>query len=421
MLARGRETFAEVTDLRLFLFANGIGILSIGVERREILFADALYLNEMMRKVFPTSRRQRREARVPSRSSLVRHLGGREETIAEEAFSQGDLIEFHPPLSSVVRSLLYFLDYDEKEYEQVLDERMIVYSYGALDPLTSPIDLKKSEVANVMLSRFLYVDRAGERFRYDPKFTLGKMRKDVYRRWVHEGTVYGFTRYSNVTLTIDICDRGDHLASEGALIHRMFDTRYYLMALVALFYRATLLNLAERVALVSEELYRSQERGFISRANIESANRLRADFLHFSNYWYFDELANKDEEIEHFTMQCRAYRLEQMRKHIEEEIEKLNSFLHEHNQVRSTEAVNRLAMLSMILGVGAVLTGYFGMNFGRAFETTFFTPGGGTDVAHQVAIAFVSIFSVFAVLLGSYVIVANWSDYRDIFRLRRKS
>ena len=56
-----------------------------------------------------------------------------------------------------------------------------------------------------------------------------------------------------------------------------------------------------------------------------------------------------------------------MHKQIEDEVEKLNSFLHEHNQVRSTEAVNRLAMLSMILGVGAVLTGYFGMNFGRAF------------------------------------------------------
>ena len=150
------------------------------------------------------------------------------------------------------------------------------------------------------------------------------------------------------------------------------------MALVALFYRATLLNLAERVALVSEELSRSQERGAITRGK-QSANSLRADFLHFSNYWYFDELANKDEEIEHFTMQCGAYRLGANAQTHRAGDEKLNAFLHEHNQVRSTEAVNRLAMLSMILGAGAVLTGYFGMNFGRAFETTFFAPSGSTD------------------------------------------
>ncbi len=36
--ARGRKTSAAITDLRLFLFANGIGILSIGVERTDLPF-----------------------------------------------------------------------------------------------------------------------------------------------------------------------------------------------------------------------------------------------------------------------------------------------------------------------------------------------------------------------------------------------
>ncbi|MBC7924043.1 MAG: hypothetical protein H7039_00135 [Bryobacteraceae bacterium] len=417
--SRSRVTHADVTDLRMFLFANGIGILSIGVERRDIEFSEALYLNEMMRKVFPSSGRQRREGRVPARSTLTLTRGGREELIAEETFLTGDLTEFHPPLSKLVRSLLYFLNYDRKEYEQVLDERMIVYSYGAIASPEVPPEGPEAKLSEILLSQFLYVDRNSKSLRYDPTFTAQKLRKDVYRRWAHEGTLYGFTRYSNVTLTRGICDRGEHLAVEGALIHRMFDTRYYLMAVVALFYRAALLNLAERVALVSEELYRSQERGAITRDDIYAATRLRADFLHFSNYWYFDELANKDEEIEHFTMQCKAYRLEQMRSHIEEEVEKLNSFLHEHNQVRSTEAVNRLAMLSMILGGGAVMTGYFGMNFGREFSDAFFQPRFGADLAHRFSITAVSAFSLFSILLGVYVIVANWRDYRDTFRMRR--
>ena len=47
---------------------------------------------------------------------------------------------------------------------------------------------------------------------------------------------------------------------------------------------------------------------------VEIAADLRNEFLNFSNYWHFDELANKDEEIEHFQMQCRALRVEELRK-----------------------------------------------------------------------------------------------------------
>ncbi len=63
-----------------------------------------------------------------------------------------------------------------------------------------------------------------------------------------------------------------------------------------------------------------------------------------------------------------------MKQEIEEEIEKLNASLHNFYQFRNTEAVNRLAMLSMMLGAGAVVTGFFGMNFGRDFARLFFEP-----------------------------------------------
>ena len=73
------------------------------------------------------------------------------------------------------------------------------------------------------------------------------------------------------------------------------------------------------------------------------ASNLRAEFLHFSNYWYFGELANKDEENEHFLMQVHEYRVDILKNEIEEEIEKLNVSLHNYYQFRNTEAVNRLA------------------------------------------------------------------------------
>lgn len=241
------------------------------------------------------------------------------------------------------------------------------------------------------------------------------MDQHLYRRWAHQGTYYGFTSYSAVTAAIGQFDCDEHQLREGFLIHRMFDTRYYLMTLVALFYRATLLSFNERTALVSKRLYLDQEDGRLSPENIRLANNLRAEFLHFSNYWYFEELANKDEEIEHFALQCRQYRIEPMKQAIESELEKLDASLHNYNQTRNTEAVNRLAMLSLILGAGAVVTGFFGMNFGLHFERLFFQPDAATLPLYLLAVSFVSLLAFGALGFGIYMVAANWTDYRDIF------
>ena len=412
--SRGRRASVQVTDLRLFLFANGMGILSIGVEASSISVRDALWINEAMRKIYPSSGRQLREGRGPNHVWLAVEQDGREEIVVEERFEQCHMIGFQPPLSAVIRALLYFLDYGKHEYEQLLDERMIVYSYAALDTSSVAPAFELSEAYETLLSRFLYVDHDGPDFRYEPAFTRAQMQEHVYRRWVHEGTYYGFTSYSNVTLCLGVYDRGEHAVQEGFLIHRMFDTRYYLMAIVALFYRATLLDYAQKTALVSRRLYRDQESGKISRENVEIANALRAEFLHFSNYWYFEELANKDEEIEHFTLQCRAYRVGAMKAEVEQEIEKLNVSLHTYNQTRSTEAVNRLAVLSLIFGFGAVVTGFFGMNFGGVFSQVFFEPMPEYVPVHQFAIIVVALMALGAVAFGVYLIAANPADYRDI-------
>ncbi|MGH9723212.1 MAG: hypothetical protein ACRD8O_23620 [Bryobacteraceae bacterium] len=418
--SKSRRMSAEVTDLRLFLFANGIGILSAGVEAFHIPASDALWINESMRKVYPSSDRQIREGRIPSRMWFTLERDANQEILDEERFGKCEMSGFLPPLARTIRSLIYFADYDRDEYEPVLDERMIVYTYFAIDPATIEKDYVQSEDYQVLLSRFLYVDRDGSSFRYDAEFIRGQMNQQMYRRWAHQGTWYGCTSYSNISGAIGTFDCDDHDLREGFLIHRMFNTRYYLMAIVALFYRATLLNFNERTALVSKRLYLDQEDGRLTPENMRLANALRAEFLHFSNYWYFDELANKDEELEHFALQCRQYRIGPMKNQIESELEKLDASLHNYNQMRNTEAVNRLAMLSLILGAGAVLTGFFGMNFGRDFARIFFQPEGGSLVVHYAALTAVVMLAFASFAFGVYVVTANWADYRDIFRRQRE-
>ena len=406
---RNRRARVDVTDLRLILFANGIGILSLGVESADLPAHEALWINEMLRKLYPSSSRQLREGRCPS----VIRLSVNGETLIEEDFRSCGIRNYLPPLSQIIRRLLYFAHYEGQEYEAVLDERMIVYSYLSLDARSVPDDYRDSDAYQVFVSRALYVDNFGEEYRYQSDFLRRQMIKQLYRRWSHQGTYYGFTSFSNITVSFGQFDCDEHQLREGFLIHRMFTSRYYLMALIALFYRATLLDFSETTALVTRRLYHDFQDQTLSADNIDLADTLRYEFITFSNYWHFHELANKDEEAEHFEMQCDAYRIDPMKTEIAEELERLNGALNEYYQKRNTQAVNRLAMLSMILGGGAVLTGFFGMNFGETFEKVFFHPSMETRAIHWAAVGLVATVTFGALMLGLYVIASNWSDYRD--------
>jgi hypothetical protein len=305
------------------------------------------------------------------------------------------------------------MSYAQQEFEPVLDERMIVYTYVSVDPASVEAGFDQSEEYEILMSRLLYVDRWADEYRYESEFTREAMRRDVYRRWAHQGTLYGFSSYSNVTLTMGRFDCDEHELREGFLVHRMFMSRYYLTVVVALFYRATLLDFSERTALVSGRLYKRTSAARVNEQDIVLVSRLMGDFQHFSNYWYFSELANKDEEIEHFQKQCEAYRLAPMKAEIEQEIDRLSTILDRVFQMRNTEAVNRLAMLSMILGAGAMITGYFGMNFAKNFEKTFFAPD-GAGVVHSLMIFLVSTVVVGSLVFAAFLVVGNWRDYRNI-------
>jgi Mg2+ and Co2+ transporter CorA len=110
-----------------------------------------------------------------------------------------------------------------------------------------------------------------------------------------------------------------------------------------------------------------------------------------------------------------------MKKEIEEEIEKLNASLHNFFQFRNTEAVNRLALLSLLLGAGAVMTGFFGMNFGRNFARVFFEPDKASLPIHYAAVIFAAAVALGAIGFGLYVVIRNWADYWETLALGRAS
>src|SRR5271165_4648192 len=228
--ALGRGARAEVTDLRLYLSAQGIGVLSIGVSASAIDAEQALWINRRLRKLYPVDAASIPEGRTPNWVALRLERGPQLETICEERFEHPALVGFYPPLANTVKSLLAFADYSQEEYEPVLDENMLVYSFGELD--AGMISTAEPSAAfEKTVGDFLY---------------LGHKHVDATEYSPGDSTIrFGFTTHSfSVLRSCSAPGKApvgyDQMRASAAVpmhnepeVGKTFHTRYYLMAVIA--------------------------------------------------------------------------------------------------------------------------------------------------------------------------------------------
>src|SRR5271157_280989 len=415
--ALGGGARAEVTDLRLYLSAQGIGILSIGVSTGAIDAEQALWINRRLRKLYPVDADSVRQGRTPNWLAFRLERGSQVESICEERFEHPVMVGFYPPLANTVKSLLSFADYSQEEYEPVLDENMLVYSYGELDAVMISRAEPSADFEKTVQD-FLYLGH--------------KHAKAIEHSSGDSTTLFGFTTHSCSVLRLcssraKIPDARDHLRSPAAVsvqneldTNRAFHSRYYLMDVIALFYRAVLLDFHERSALVSRRLLQDQQGGRLTLPSITMVNELRTEFLNFSSYWHFDDISFKQTDNDLFRRLCAEYEIANMKEVLADELRHMAEFVYNFYQLKNTEAVNRLAILSLIFGGGAVLTGFFGMNFGREFGAFFFEGESGWGFGHYFMVVLVCCFVFGSLALGTYVVLRNWREYLAILSPTKK-
>ncbi len=405
--ALGRGARVEVRDLRLYLSAEGIGVLSVGVTAGSLDATQAQWINRRLRKLYPVTAEGLHDGHTPNWLAIRLEEGGQLDTLCEERFDSVQMVGFYPPLPNTVKSLLYFADYAQEEYEPVFDENMMVYTFGELDT-TNFSDPEISSAAE----EFLFL-------RHKHSEAMGFSSPTAT-------TLIGFTGHSCSILRMKSTSesnvrRRDHLCGPGAMVwrenlddRRMFHTSYYLMTVVACFYRAVLLDFSERSALVARRLLHDQQTGRQTLAGIRMVNEFRIQFLNFSGYWHFDDLSCKQADNDVFRRQCEEYRIDDMKTVLASELRHMTEFVYNFYQLRTTDAVNRLAMLSLIFGGGAVLTGFFGMNFGREFGRFFFEGESGGAFGHYFMVVIVCTFVFASLALGTFVVLRNWREYLTI-------
>ena len=405
----GASARVEVNDLRLYLSAHSVGILSIGIAASGLSAMEAIWVNRRLRKLYPVDADSIHEGRTPNYLALKLQDGSGTVTIAEERFQDPQLVGFYPPLAATVRSVLYFADYSLEEYEPVLDENMLVFSYAELEQ-GSENDTAQTQRT---IDQFLF---------------LNHMPSEIERFPTSGGEcLFGYTTHSfSIIKVIDRKQPQCHSFSgtgteEAAVLHgvnenvaQTFHTRYYLITVIALLYRAMLLDFSERSALVSRRLLADQQSGKLTLPSIRMVNDMRTEFLNFTSYWHFNELSSKQSDNDIFRRLCEEYKNDAMKNTVANELRYMAEFVYNFYQLRTTEAVNRLALLSLVFGGGAVLTGFFGMNFGREFGRVFFEGEAAGSLVHYFMVFLVCLFVFGSLALGIFVVLRNWRDYLAI-------
>jgi CorA-like Mg2+ transporter protein len=165
----------------------------------------------------------------------------------------------------------------------------------------------------------------------------------------------------------------------------------------------------------------NQQTGRQTLASIRLVNDFHTEPLNFSGCWYFDDLSCRQADNDFFRQLCSEYRIDDMKTVLASELRHMSEFVYNFYQLRTTDAVNRLAMLSLIFGGGAVLTGFFGMNFGREFGRVLFEGAGLTPFVHYSLVLLVTAFVFGSLALGTAVVLRNWCDYFVILSLPKDS
>ena len=307
----------KLVQVRLHLFPLGIGILSLRIEGTTPLpFGRLLDFNADFRYLTKAYKIQ---------------------TLPQIALATK--LEHVPKDSPSQSGLLLILDDFLREIGgvpplQLLDNRLIVYSYAALkrDSPLQGYDL------DALFFKFLFVDKTSEPLP-DADFRCELLARHEYRRWSKytadsspQSVRFGFSRYSGVVM-------GQEGWFFDELVFQHFRTMYYDMALILLFHRTALLKLSYDLSRVDIESQDSLER----RARVR---QLRAQVLEFTNRYWFGEITNQDQGIEMFDCWKNALRTEDLFDEVQAELQEYD------NQLRNLNA----EWLNLIVTGIAVLT-----------------------------------------------------------------
>lgn len=335
-----------IADLGMYIFKDSkIGILSVCVENEGCSLKDAMEFNQLFRIIYISDTQQISDLKV----GVTRIYG----TITIEGImdnftntftnEQHLFIDSDEPLPESITSIVdRLIPFKYKEqYSPILDDRMVLHTLFCLgESLKNEF---KDETYKHLFSRILFVDSCDAGYAYNETFMREMLKEHLYERWTHYGTMHGFCRYADATVMFGRFD----------VLENNFEKVYYMMSILALYYRCALIDFAEQSSIATRQLVKEDELNDnkLNGNNKKRIRDLRKRFIEFSNVWYFKEVTNQDQGIEMFEMHRKAYELDVLFDRVKEDIDRIDEFIR-------IEQGERLNFWLIVIAVIAALFGF---------------------------------------------------------------
>jgi len=321
---------------------------------RKLQMAVWMHYTRLARNLYPTYSEQAKENKIGP-LKLTQHgknLG--------DPFEVEETIELAVParpyqiLSGPVRYLIeHFFKHPNgyiysdvyqklKNSRDFSDDRMFVnVAYGLAG---SPCD---EDALKRMFSLALYVDRPSDGwsafngYAYNQAETERRVEARELKLWQGlYGQNYGYTEFSNIYLGY-----GYHFNEVTAPKHIPY--LYERMLIMTLFYQASMQHYERRItAQTSEEINNKKSHAF---------QDLRAEFIQFTNQYWFHEVNNQMQGLDIFRLQQESLRLDSSYEFLKEEMERADEFSQTKGNLRLQRAAHNLTLIGATLAFPAVL------------------------------------------------------------------
>lgn len=358
----------DIVDIKLHIYETGVGLLSFNLENTKYsTYNDILNINDFGRRIYPQflPLKDVRNAFLPLKVKVSFDDG----TVFSENFAQYDNCR-KLKLSNIIMKILgegLFIEHGynnaEIEHSNTKDKTKLAIKPLIDDRMYTICWYKNNDIIK-LCEKDLYCDEWYKYLYLDTDFvsvTDYEMKKKLvddctYTRWLNrnntdeekaEGTLYGLSRYSFMVVT----DEGWYGSN---IIKNHCFNQYYSLASLLLLQRASILRFSNEV---SELSMLKNDTDLTNKINV-----LYKHYIKFINQLYFREVTAQEQGIELYRIGLKIMNLENEVKALDEEIQELHQYANFLIGEATNDKLNRLTYVSVGLGVGSLLAGYFGMN-----------------------------------------------------------
>ena len=278
--------------------------------------------------------------------------------------------KFKPFLSNIIR---YFLDMDDfcyqnDSYSPVIDDRMFshtLYSIPGdghpvnrlfLTKMTENLDKSPLEMtindAMQLWYQMIFVDIDGPTCKNDLMMKR-LISESTYPRWSQYGSVYGFSRFSSA-FVIDV--------NQAYYIYNHFQTMYYQIAVLQLFYRGSFLSFSKQSAMIAQEINRQADKHKNIIKVFGQLDKLYQDYVFFRNKYWFKEVTAQDQGIEIYDLWSSRMRNKELMEDIYTEINGLYMLMDAKVEKETKATLDNLQLIGQFALPIIITAGIFSMN-----------------------------------------------------------